>query len=141
MDGWQGLWGIVFFVLGGAATELSSWNTHRRQSAAKREDLEEAVRQRGEEFELQHLVEGNQLLRSLAEREGEFIEAKWPHPLRRGSDEEIHQQAHAALRKVADAEGALSAQVGFILADPVREAVRAAVDAISDRVWAIQDAP
>ncbi|MGB8946176.1 MAG: hypothetical protein WCD21_38955 [Streptomyces sp.] len=137
MAEWQGLWGILGVVLGAAVAGMNSWITYRRQRAERLEDRQSARRQRREEFELQHLVEVNQLLRSLQERTDDFVTVKFPDP-RQGEGEEDELQREAiSLRAVDDADAALSAQVGFILDDRVRALVRAASESINDRVYTL----
>lgn len=125
MEGWKFWWGIAAFFLGGLSTQLNGWITYRRQRADKAADATNALRKRREEFELQHLVEFNQLLRQVIEKIHDYHQAvRWEVAVRqidprdeapRRRREEIGEAFQVALSSV-------TAQLGFILADDVREA-------------------
>ncbi|MFF8931524.1 hypothetical protein ACF1AO_30135 [Streptomyces longwoodensis] len=134
MEGWKFWWGIAAFFLGGLATQLNGWLAYRRQRKDKAEDTADALRQRSEEFELQHLVEFNQLLREAVEKLIDYssavrcyVDLRDMNSLDESAEERREQaggSSQAALANVA-------AQVGFILVDSVREAAEAAVDHIA----------
>ncbi|MCF3122100.1 hypothetical protein IPZ68_20680 [Streptomyces arenae] len=131
MEGWQFWWGIAAFFLGGLATQLNGWLTYRRQRKDKADDAADALRQRREEFELQHLVEFNGLLMDAMEKVLEYNGAVGAYKTLRAMDalddeteqwrERAEEAAQAALANVA-------MQVGFILADDVRGTATAAID-------------
>ncbi|MFF8944371.1 hypothetical protein ACF1A5_19280 [Streptomyces sp. NPDC014864] len=117
MEGWKFWWGIAAFFLGGLSTQLNGWLTYRRQRKDKARDAEEAVRKRREEFELEHLVEFNQMLRTAMDR---------VLNLRNVASRELDTPAHYQERdEAAEALDAalwpLSAQVGFIIDHEVRD--------------------
>ncbi|MFF3843776.1 hypothetical protein [Streptomyces sp. NPDC002328] len=64
MEGWNFWWGIAAFFLGVLATQLNSWLAYRRQRKDRADDAADALRARREEFELQHLVEVNELMQA-----------------------------------------------------------------------------
>ncbi|MGW6923214.1 hypothetical protein ACWGA9_18385 [Streptomyces sp. NPDC054950] len=131
MEGWKFWWGIAAFFLGGLATQLNGWLTYRRQRADKKADDAAAIQARSDEFELQHLVEFNQLLRSAAEalHAWEQADRKFRHLRDTNSLDadapERRMQAHDASEA---AIGAAEAQVGYILVDEIRAAAHRAVD-------------
>lgn len=122
MEGWKFWWGVAAFFLGGLATQLTGWLTYRRQRKDRAEDAQNALRQRREEFELQHLVEVNELLRSCMNQLGQYS-VLTRHLLEAPADQR-HEQLEEAQRAAADSyidgTAALHAQVGFILDDNVR---------------------
>ncbi|MFF4867589.1 hypothetical protein [Streptomyces sp. SID5770] len=137
MDGAPFWWVIVALLLGIASTHLSAFVDTRSKRGERHAITREDLVRRREEFELQHLVEVNQLLRALRERQSEFVSAKWPHPRLGLGGDEVRQRTDAALRELRNADEALSAQVGFILDDDVRALVRKAADVIGDRVYTL----
>ncbi|MEU9521840.1 hypothetical protein [Streptomyces sp. NPDC048224] len=131
MEGWKFWWGIAAFFLGGLSTQLNGWLTYRRQRADKRADEAAARQARSDEFELQHLVEFNQLLRNAAEalHAWEQADRQFRHLRDTNSLDddapERRMQAHDASEA---AIGTAEAQVGYILVDEIRTAAHRAVD-------------
>ncbi|MEV6166366.1 hypothetical protein AB0L71_31490 [Streptomyces sp. NPDC052052] len=131
MEGWTFWWGIAAFFLGGLATQLNGWLAYRRQRKDKAGDAADALRLRSEEFEMQHLVEFNQLLREAAEKLIDYSSAVRNHVhlrdtncLDTSAEERREQAGEASQTALAN----VAAQVGLILADSVRGAADAAVD-------------
>jgi hypothetical protein len=137
MEGWNFWWGIAAFFLGGLATQLNSWLAYRRQRKDKAEDAQDAIRQRREEFELQNLVEVNQLLRDLTG--GLVLMATAARLERRfGDSEENMRRWQEGGEAVSAAEGALTAQAGFILDDDIRSRVHTALEAADEAaIWVL----
>ena len=118
------VWPVAAFFLGGLATQFTGWLNHRRQRAEKAEDDAAAVTQRCEEFELQHLVEVNQLVRVARAALGEFsfTLGQYHVTLEPGPpDQEKGAAFVAACNAFEAADAALAAQMGFIIDDRVRE--------------------
>lgn len=118
------VWPVAAFFLGGLAAQITAWVNHRRQRAEKAADDAAAVEQRREDFELQHLVEVNQLLRAARAALGNFSytlgqyhETLTPGPPDRAKGDAFIEACNAF--EAADA--ALSSQVGFIIDDRVRD--------------------
>lgn len=130
MEGWKFWWGIAAFFLGGLATQLNGWLTYRRQRMDRREDAANALVQRREEFELQHLVEVNQLLHSLMDGLLHLAAANHLEERYAFDEDDLGERLTSAQQTVSTAEAGLSAQVGFILDDEVRALVRKAMEAI-----------
>jgi hypothetical protein len=135
MEGWKFWWGVAAFFLGGLATQLNGWLTYRRQRRDRADDAADALRQRREEFELQHLVEVHQLLRSvmshlLASRVLAWNLIDLPDDVR---DEVAAEEYAEARRAYQEAMDGLVAQVGFVFDDDVRETVAAAAGRLA---WA-----
>ncbi|MDX2814244.1 hypothetical protein PV410_17025 [Streptomyces sp. PA03-5A] len=131
MEGWKFWWGIAAFFLGGLATQLSGWITYRRQRADKQADAHDALRQRREDFELQHLIETNQKLHVYRERFWEFIAANRRERLATPEHAaRLHSELNVASDALREAEGALHGNVGFILDDNIRTQVREAMQNI-----------
>ncbi|NML54798.1 hypothetical protein HHL19_18650 [Streptomyces sp. R302] len=132
-------WGLVGVVLGGLLAQVANWVDHRRQRRERLEDFLRTKLEQREAFELEHLVEVNQLLRNLRRRGDELISAKKPDPRYAKPPDDHAERCRTAIR---EADAALDAQVGFILDDKVRELVKAAADRILDRAWTVyQEAP
>ncbi|MFI1002479.1 hypothetical protein ACIP10_26695 [Streptomyces galbus] len=134
MEGWKFWWGIAAFFLGGLATQLNGWLAYRRQRKDKADDIAGALRQRSEEFELQHLVEFNQLLREAVEKLIDYSSAVRYHVHLRDTnslDESAEERREQAGETSQAALANVAAQIGFILVDSVREAAEAAVDHIA----------
>ncbi|WUC42285.1 hypothetical protein OG692_10400 [Streptomyces cellulosae] len=134
MEGWNFWWGIAAFFLGGLATQVNGWLAYRRQRKDRADDAADALRQRREEFELQHLVEVNQLLRTLVERADKYVAARWPDPRSAEAEDDRGGRVDAARHDAFNALDSLSAQIGFILDDNVRERVHTAAQSIRERV-------
>ncbi|WP_432169730.1 hypothetical protein [Streptomyces sp. 1222.5] len=130
MEGWKFWWGIAAFFLGGLATQLNGWLTYRRQRADKAEDTADAVKQRRETFELQHLVEVNGLLRAAVKGADAVVAEMWPETLGAEVAEDQQSRVQAARRESSRALDDLSSQVGFILDDQVRSLVNTALSNI-----------
>ncbi|MFF3337997.1 hypothetical protein [Streptomyces flavidovirens] len=132
-SGWLAVWPIGAFILGGVATQWTGWLNHRRLRAEKAADGIAVQQQRREEFELAHLVEVNQLLRRATEAVRQ-LDTTFSLYGKRKQDETLtseHQQELAdALEGFRGAVDAVDAQLGFVLADEVREAAGAARDAL-----------
>ncbi|MEV6702712.1 hypothetical protein AB0M68_37210 [Streptomyces sp. NPDC051453] len=131
MEGWQFWWGIAAFFLGGLATQLNGWLTYRRQRKDKADDAADALRQRREEFELQHLVDFNGLLVDAMEKVLEYNGAVGAYNALRALDaldDETEQWRERAEEASQAALGSVAMQVGFILADGVRDTATDAID-------------
>jgi hypothetical protein len=125
MQGWQFWWGIAAFFLGGLATQLNGWLAYKRQRADKKADAEDMLRKRREEFELQHLVDLNQLVRVAIERLLDYSTAERRYRAAREIDPHDvgpRQQSDEAGEAFMVALSDLTSQVPFILADNIREA-------------------
>lgn len=133
MEGWNFWWGIAAFFLGGLATQLNGWLAYRRQRKDRADDAADALRQRREEFELQHLVEVNQLLRNLLDGLLHMSAAMAiMDRLGNDDDQELPEEFKAAAASANAAEGALTAAAGFILDDGIRAQVQAALEAADE---------
>ncbi|MFM9790154.1 hypothetical protein [Streptomyces turgidiscabies] len=125
MEGWKFWWGIAAFFLGGLSTQMNGWLTYRRQRADKAEEAKDALRQRREEFELQHLVELNQLVRVAIDQLFAYSTAEhWSRAARQTDslDVERRQQSEETGATFMVTLADLTSQVPFILADDVRQA-------------------
>lgn len=125
MQGWQFWWGIAAFFLGGLATQLNGWLTYRRQRADKAADAMDALRQRREEFELQHLVEVNRLVRVALDRLLEYYAAERRYRTAREAGRptvELLPQTDEASGAFTVALSDLTSQTSFILDSSVRDA-------------------
>ncbi|MGC0344338.1 hypothetical protein [Streptomyces sp. SLBN-8D4] len=127
-------WGLAGLVLGSLLTQVSNWVDHQRQRGERREDFLRTKLERREAFELEHLVEVNQLLRNLRHHGDELISAKKPDPRYSKPPDDHAEQCRTAIR---EADAALDAQVGFILDDKVRELVKVAAERITNRAWTV----
>ncbi|MET9499991.1 hypothetical protein [Streptomyces sp. NPDC006552] len=135
----QATWGFAGVVLGSLIPLVSNWGDHRRQRRERRGDFLRTKLERREAFELEHLVEVNQLLRNLRRHGDELISAKQPDPRYSKPPVNHAERCRTAMR---EADAALDAQVGFILDDMVRELVKVAAERITDRAWTVYtDAP
>ncbi|MFI2039137.1 hypothetical protein ACH470_31500 [Streptomyces bottropensis] len=129
---------VVTAFLGAAAALGGNWVTQSRQdqreATARQHERETAALKRREEFELAHLIEVNDLLRTCVDRLHALSarEFRWAH-LRdtHALTDEAVQRVDEARVSLSMAQAAVSAQIGFILDDDVREAVRRAVTFIS----------
>lgn len=135
MEGWKFWWGVAAFFLGGLATQLNGWLTYRRQRRDRADDAADALRQRREEFELQHLVEVHQLLRSvmshlLASRVLAWNLADLPDDVRDEVTEGDYAEARRAYQEAMDG---LASQVGYVFDDEVRAKVSEAAGRLA---WA-----
>lgn len=132
MEGWKFWWGVAAFFLGGLATQLNGWLTYRRQRRDRAEDAEDALRQRREEFELQHLLTVNDLLRDYREKLFDFSRPAEAYARQTAGERDADDVAALGLAHDAllAAEVAVHGRIGFILSDPVRAAVERAVDCI-----------
>ncbi len=125
MEGWNFWWGVAAFFLGGLATQLNGWLAYRRQRQDRADDAADALRQRREEFELQHLVELNQLVRVATDRIFEYYTAERRHRAALEidpHDDEPRRRTDEAGDAFMVALADLSAEVPFILADDIRQA-------------------
>ncbi|AWT42821.1 MULTISPECIES: hypothetical protein [Streptomyces] len=119
MEGWKFWWGIAAFFLGGLATQLNGWLTYRRQRKDRADDAADALRQRREEFELQHLVEVHQLLRSVMTHVLSSRVLAWN--LADGVGGELMEESYTEARRAyQEAMDGLVSQVGFVFDDEVR---------------------
>lgn len=132
MEGWKFWWGVAAFFLGGLATQLNGWLAYRRQRRDKADDAADALRQRREEFELQHLVEVAQLLRNLLDGMGDAATTARLHARGAISDDEAVARFAASQEATLTAEAALTTQVGFILDDELRALVWAALEVANE---------
>jgi cbb3-type cytochrome oxidase subunit 3 len=134
MEGWNFWWGIAAFFLGGLATQLNGWLAYRRQRKDRADDAADALQQRREEFELQHLVEVNRLLRAYMETAQAAIHHRL-YALALGPSPE----SRTAQREMLAAERAIDAEVGFILNDRIRQIVAEAVEETAETAMAQHD--
>ncbi|MFH8768269.1 hypothetical protein [Streptomyces sp. NPDC017958] len=128
MEGWKFWWGIAAFFLGGLATQLNGWLAYRRQRADKVAESADALKQRREEFELQHLVEVNKLLRECMACCAGLLILQWRNdtlPDHRVT-EEMREEQRVAERAHTVAEGELHSQIGFVFDDQVRQKIKQA---------------
>ncbi|MFK4023137.1 hypothetical protein [Streptomyces albogriseolus] len=132
MEGWKFWWGVAAFFLGGLATQLNGWLTYRRQRRDRAEDAEDALRQRREEFELQHLVEVHQLLQQLNNALLDCASTQRLAAMGIFAGDELAERIAVEQAAFNAAQVALHAQMGFILDDEVRRLVQEAEDAIDD---------
>ncbi|MFG3047800.1 hypothetical protein ACGFZR_23055 [Streptomyces sp. NPDC048241] len=134
MEGWKFWWGIAAFFLGGLATQLNSWLAYRRQRRDKGDDAADALRRRREEFELQHLVEFNELLRRCLNRLHEYTTAvRYYVHLRDTSslNDQVAVQRNETHEAYTQALDDAVTQLGFILADDVRAAASDALNELA----------
>jgi hypothetical protein len=120
---WNFWWGVAAFFLGGLATQLNGWLSYRRQRKDRADDAADALRKRREEFELQHLVDFNQLLTNAIEKLTEYSAAvRWYVSLRDTSslDEEAERRREETSKALEVELSKVTAQLGFILDDKVR---------------------
>ncbi|MGW5123259.1 hypothetical protein ACWEQ7_04190 [Streptomyces sp. NPDC004069] len=134
-EGWLAIWPVAAFFLGGLATQLAGYITHRRQRADKERENAAAQKQRREGFELQHLIEVNDLMTTQFEALHDLSAAS--RAVNRASHdgrttEEAADQLIQASDQLEAAEAAAFSRVGFILADDVRTAVIEALQAMMD---------
>lgn len=137
MEGWNFWWGVAAFFLGGLATQLNGWLAYRRQRKDRDDDAADALRQRREEFELQHLVEVNQVLTDAIEKLSAFSTvARWNAHLRdtNSLDEAAEQRYEETNRAAELALSKATAQISFILDDSARSGVSDAVGHLLD-IW------
>ncbi|MET9580592.1 hypothetical protein ACLQ2D_10775 [Streptomyces sp. DT199] len=129
--GWNFWWGVAAFFLGGLATQLNGWLAYRRQRKDRADDAADALRQRREEFELQHLVEFNELLREAvaAVHAWEQADRRFRHLRDTNSlgDDAVERRLQANAASEA-ALNAAAAQVGYILVDDIRDAAHRLID-------------
>lgn len=131
--GWNFWWGVAAFFLGGLATQLNGWLAYRRQRKDRADDAADALRQRREEFELQHLVVVNELLRTCVRHCMQTMILSWRnHGL---PDDRVDEQMVEELREAESAYAAavaeLSSQIGFVFDDEVRRTVAEAAQHIA----------
>jgi hypothetical protein len=124
--------------LGAAAAFGGNWLTESRQdereAAARHYERVKAAQGRREEFELAHLVEVNNLLRTCVDRLHALSGAEfwWAHLRDTGGlTDQAVQRVDEARVALGMAQAAASAQIGFILDDAVRAAAKRAVTYIS----------
>ncbi|MEY9489056.1 cbb3-type cytochrome oxidase subunit 3 [Streptomyces calvus] len=133
MEGWNFWWGVVAFFLGGLATQLNGWLAYRRQRKDRADDAADALRQRREEFELQHLVDVNQLLRDCMSGCAESLILRWRNetlPDERVTDD-MREELRAAEQAYTTTTGELHSQIGFVFDDQVRQKVMEAAQYMS----------
>jgi hypothetical protein len=134
MEGWNFWWGIAAFFLGGLATQLNGWLAYRRQRKDRADDAADALRQRREEFELQHLVEVNQLLRDCMASRVSALFLRWGNESQ--PDDQVpaekKEEQRAAERTFTAARAKLQSQVGFVLDDQLRQRVKNATEIMSN---------
>lgn len=131
MEGWKFWWGIAAFILGGLSTQFNGWLTYRRQRKDRAVDAADVLRQRREEFELQHLVEFNGLLRTAVDKLQDYGGAvRWATHLRdtNSVDELATQRRLDTGDEFQIALSNVTAQLGFILSDSIRHAAATTVN-------------
>lgn len=136
MEGWNFWWGIAAFFLGGLATQLNGWLAYHRQRKDRADDAAGALRQRREEFELQHLVAFNQLVRNAVDKLYDYNGAVRWDIATRGSDagdQAIRQKREEAGEAFQIELSKVTAELGFILADDIREAAARLVGYMAEK--------
>ncbi|WP_406360300.1 hypothetical protein OID55_10850 [Streptomyces sp. NBC_00715] len=135
MEGWNFWWGIAAFFLGGLATQLNGWLAYRRQRKDRADDAVAALRQRREEFELQHLVEVNQLLRDCMARCARLLLLEWRNatPPSGQVTNEAREELRSAEQAYVATIGELSSQIGFVFNDQVRQKIKEAAEYMNRR--------
>lgn len=131
MEGWEFGWSLAAFLIGGLATQVSGWLTHKRQRTEKAADAAAAAEQRRVDFELQHLIETNTKLHDYRDRFIGFVAAVREVREARDQDKPANEgEIRAANETLEAAEGALHGKVGLILDNAVRDSVWKAMEAI-----------
>ncbi|MET7294909.1 hypothetical protein ABZS79_22725 [Streptomyces griseoloalbus] len=136
MEGWNFWWGVVAFFLGGIATQLNGWLDYRRQRKDRADDAEDALRQRREEFELQHLVTFNQLVRDAVDKLYDYNGAvRWSIAAREidPRSEDVQQRREEAGEAFQLSLSMVTAELGFIVADDVRSAAATLVSYMAEK--------
>ncbi|MFG2130492.1 hypothetical protein ACGFNV_22120 [Streptomyces sp. NPDC048751] len=136
MEGWNFWWGVAAFFLGGLATQLNGWLAYRRQRKDRADDAADALRQRREEFELQHLVAFNQLVRNAVDKLYDYNGAvRWDIATQRSTarDHDTAQRRVEAGEAFQVEMSKVTAELGFILADDIREAAAALVGYMAEK--------
>ncbi|MEV4043110.1 hypothetical protein [Streptomyces sp. NPDC049744] len=136
MEGLNFWWGIAAFFLGGLATQWNGWLAYRRQRKDRADDAADALRQRREEFELQHLVAFNQLVRDAVDKLYDYNGAvRWAVATRETDprNEETQQRRVDTAEAFQIALSNVTAELGFVLADDVREAAAALVGYMAEK--------
>lgn len=136
MEGWNFWWGVAAFFLGGLATQLNGWLTYKRQRKDRADDATAALRQRREEFELQHLVAFNQLVRNAVDKLYDYNGAvRWDIATRDhdSRDQEIQQRRMETGEAFQIELSKVTAELGFVLADDIREAAAGLVGYMAEK--------
>ncbi|MEU4012095.1 hypothetical protein AB0H30_27040 [Streptomyces pseudogriseolus] len=135
MEGWNFWWGIAAFFLGGLATQLNGWLAYRRQRKDRADDAADVLRQRREEFELQHLMEFNQLLTEAIEKLGDYSVSvsQYVHLRDTNSLDDAAEQRREEVGKSLEVMlSKVTAQLEFILAEDVRRSASVAANKMLD---------
>ncbi|MDW4913747.1 hypothetical protein [Streptomyces californicus] len=67
-SGWMAVWPVAAFFLGGLATQVTGWLTHRRQQLERKQDAAAALHARRESFELDQLQKLSDALQNLGRK-------------------------------------------------------------------------
>ncbi|MFJ1788365.1 hypothetical protein ACIOML_29175 [Streptomyces anulatus] len=129
-SGWMAVWPVAAFFLGGLATQLTGWLTHRRQQLERRQDAAAALHARRETFELDNLQELNAALQTLgrAAARAHHADIMASRETRLYGDGLLGEELSETSR-VANAEVRMLS--GLVLDDSLREQVSAAQSAIN----------
>ncbi|MER5312898.1 hypothetical protein ABT034_34580 [Streptomyces sp. NPDC002773] len=128
--GWMAVWPVAAFFLGGLATQLTGWLTHRRQQKERQQDAAAALHERRETFELEHLQRLNEALQALgrATAQAHHADMMASRETRLYGGEMLPDDLNETLR-VANQDVHMLA--GLVLDDELREQVKAARSALN----------
>jgi hypothetical protein len=123
------IWPVITLFLGAAGTLgrdiVTQASRDRRAEAARRREQAKAAAERRDEFELEHLVGINTLLRAQSDAVLELSIAMRAHRQSQATGGSVpypHDQVH----RVQAADAAVWSKSGLILADPTRAWIQAA---------------
>ncbi|MGW5272752.1 hypothetical protein ACWEQP_09235 [Streptomyces sp. NPDC004044] len=129
-SGWMAVWPVAAFFLGGVATQLTGWLTHRRQQLERKRDAAAALHARRESFELENLQKLSDALQALGR-----ASARMHHADIMASRETRLYAATLVGEELAEEHRLANQDVrmlaGLVLDDELREQVRAAQSAIN----------
>ncbi|WP_329140267.1 hypothetical protein OG552_35720 [Streptomyces sp. NBC_01476] len=123
------IWPVITLFLGAAGTLgrdiVTQASRDRREEAVRQREFAKEAVERREEFELEHLVEINSLLRAQSDAVLELAVALRAHRYAQTTGDDV-PYPHEALNRVQAADAAVWAKAGLILAEPARAWVQAA---------------
>ncbi|MER6597259.1 hypothetical protein [Streptomyces parvus] len=133
-SGWMAVWPVAAFFLGGIATHLTAWLTHRRQQLERQQDAARALHDRRESFELDHLQKLNDALQVLAR-----TAARMHHADMLASRESGRYGSTPVSEELSEENRVASQEVrmlrGLVLDDELREQVHLAQRTINALGW------
>ncbi|KOX34269.1 MULTISPECIES: hypothetical protein [unclassified Streptomyces] len=134
------VWPVAAFFLGGLATQLTGWLTHRRQQKERQQDAAAALHERRETFELEHLQRLNEALQVLsrATAQAHHADMMASRETRLYGGEMLPDELDEALR-VANQDVYMLA--GLVLDDELREQVKAARSSLNQLAGMIRVDP